>query len=87
MNKTHHLISDGIKTITNKPFPHYAPVGKHKEMKTRLGWTISYKSLYFATRALSWCLCLQECEKGLWYKKTSLFPFIDGRNYGKSFKL
>ena len=69
MNKIHHHITDGIKTITNKPFPHYAPVSKHKEMRTRLGRTISYKSLYF----------VQECEKGLWYKKTSLFPFIDGR--------
>ena len=25
----------------NRPLPHYAPV------RTRLGWTISYKSLYF----------------------------------------
>ena len=47
MNKIHHLITDGIKTITNKPFLHYASVSKHKEMRTRLGWTISYKSLYF----------------------------------------
>ena len=47
MNKIHHLITDGIKTITNKPFPHYAPVSERKEMRTRLGWTISYKSLYF----------------------------------------
>ena len=30
-----------------RPFPHSAPVSKHKEMRTRLGWTISYKSLYF----------------------------------------
>ena len=47
MNKIPHHITDGIKTITNKPFPYYAPVSKHKEMRTRLGWTISYKSLYF----------------------------------------
>ena len=26
---------------------HHAPVSKRKEMKTRLGGTISYKSLYF----------------------------------------
>ena len=26
----------------------------------------------------SWCLCLQECEKGLWYIKKT-FLFIDGR--------
>ena len=31
----------------NRPFPHYAPVSKQKEIRTRLGWTISYKSLYF----------------------------------------
>ena len=31
-----------------------------------------------STRASSWCLCLQESVKGLWYKKHS-FPFIDGR--------
>ena len=32
-----------------------------------------------STRASCWCLCLQECEKGLWYKKSCLFPFIDRR--------
>ena len=32
---------------SNRSFPHYAPVSKHKEMRTRLGWRISYKSLYF----------------------------------------
>ena len=52
MNKIPHHITDGIKTITNKPFPHYAPVSKHKEMRTRLGWTISYKSLYFVHPSL-----------------------------------
>ena len=35
-----------------RPFLHYAPVSKHKEMKTRLGWTISYKSLYFVHPSL-----------------------------------
>ena len=30
-----------------RPFLHYAPVSKHKEMRTRLGWTVSHKSLYF----------------------------------------
>ena len=53
MNKIHHHITDDTKTITNKPFPHYAPVSKHKEMRTtRLGWTISYKSLYFVHPSL-----------------------------------
>ena len=32
---------------SNRPFLHYAPVSKHEEMRTRLGWTISYKSPYF----------------------------------------
>ena len=31
----------------HRPFTHYAPVNKHKEMRTMLGWTVSYKSLYF----------------------------------------
>ena len=35
----------------NRPFPHSAPVNKHKEMRSRLGCTISHKSL--------------ECGKGL----------------------
>ena len=30
----------------NRPFPYYA-VSKHKELRTRIGWTISCKSLYF----------------------------------------
>ena len=35
-----------------RPFPHYAPVSKHKVMRMRLGWTISYKSLYFVHPSL-----------------------------------
>ena len=34
-----------LKKKTAPTFPHYAPVSRHKEMRTRLGWTISYKSL------------------------------------------
>ena len=63
LNKFHfHLTDDegwrleipGLPELTevNRPFPHYAPVSKHKEMKTRLGWTISYKSLYFVHPSL-----------------------------------
>ena len=37
---------------TNRPFPHYAPVSKHLEMRMRFGWTISYKSLYFVHPSL-----------------------------------
>ena len=29
------------KSVANTPFPHYTPVSKHKEMMSRLGWTIS----------------------------------------------
>ena len=50
----------------HRPFPHYAPVSKDKEVRTRLGWTISYKSPHLSTWASSWCLCLQEYRKGLW---------------------
>ena len=35
-----------------RPFPHYASVSKYKEIRTRLGWTISYKSLYFVLQSL-----------------------------------
>ena len=65
-----HIISDNLSRnscIPNRPFPHYAPLSKHKETRTRLGWTISYKSLY-STRASSWFLCLHECGKGLFNK-------------------
>ena len=41
-----------ISILENRPFLHYTPVSKHKEMRTRLGWTISYKSLYFVHSSL-----------------------------------
>ena len=40
------------RTFCDRPSPHYAPVSKHKEMRPRLGWTISYKSLYFVHPSL-----------------------------------
>ena len=40
------------KSVANTPFPHSAPVSKHKEMRSRLEWTISYKSLYFVHPSL-----------------------------------
>ena len=40
------------KSVANIPFPHSAPVSKHKEMRSRLEWTISYKSLYFVHPSL-----------------------------------
>ena len=33
--------------LNTRPFPHSAPVSKHKKMRSRLGLTISYKSLYY----------------------------------------
>ena len=36
----------------HRPFPHYAPVSKDKEVKTRLGWAISYKSPHFVQPSL-----------------------------------
>ena len=50
----------------NRPFPHYAPVSKHidKEVRTRLGWTISYKSLYFVHPSLE----LVPLFTGVWKK-------------------
>ena len=38
--------------VYNRPFLHSTPVSKHKEMRSRLGWTISYKSLYFVHPSL-----------------------------------
>ena len=31
------------RLVTYRPFRHYALLSKHKEMRMRLGWTISYK--------------------------------------------
>ena len=49
----------------NGPFPHYALVIKHKEMRMRLGFTISYKSLYLVHLSLELVPFLQEYRKGL----------------------
>ena len=38
--------------MANRPFPYFSPVSKHEEMRSRLGWTISYKSLYFVHPSL-----------------------------------
>ena len=48
------LLEKCILKLSNGPFPHYASVSKHKEMRTRLGLTISYKSLYFVHSSLEW---------------------------------
>ena len=46
------LIAKCEGRLSSRLFPHYAPVSKHKQMRTRLGWTISYKSLYFVHPSL-----------------------------------
>ena len=39
--------------LNTRPFPHSTPVmSKHKKMRSRLGLTISYKSLYYVHRGL-----------------------------------
>ena len=40
-------------------------MSKHNVKRSRLGWTISYKSLYFVNQSLSQSLCSEECGKGL----------------------
>ena len=48
----HNFIKDNDTENVNRPVPHYVPVSKHKEMRTSLGWTFSYKSLYFVHPSL-----------------------------------
>ena len=69
----------------NRPFPHYAPVRKQKEMRTRLGWEISYKSLYFVhprLESVSFCTGMRERSIIVNYMKKnfdigeSLFTFF-----------
>ena len=47
-----HLSHIWYRLDIHRPFRHYFPVSKDKEMRTRLGWTISYKSLYFVHLSL-----------------------------------
>ena len=42
---------------------HLAPVSKHKEMKTRLGWTILYKSLYVVHPSLEMVSLIAEMRE------------------------
>ena len=57
-------------TINYRPFLHYTPVRKHKEMRMRLGWTISYKSLYF----VHWSLELVPLFTGMWERSITYKP-------------
>ena len=58
----HHLYNNFL--LFTRPNPHSDQVSKHKELVSSLEATISYKSLYFVTQALSWCLCLPVRRKG-----------------------
>ena len=51
----------------NRLFLHYAPVSKHKEMRTSLGWTFSYKSLYFVHPSLDLVPLFTGTKEGLLY--------------------
>ena len=45
---------EAFRLSDHRPFRlHSAPVSKHKKMRSRLGWTISYKSLYFVYPSLN----------------------------------
>ena len=55
-----------ITFLPNRPFPHSTPVTKHKKLGLRLGWTISYKSLYF----VHLCLDLMSLFTGMRERST-----------------
>ena len=62
-----------------RPFRlHSAPVSKHKKMRSRLGWTISYKSLYFVHPSLN----LMPLFTGM--RKRSIAIFSWGCSVGES---
>ena len=68
------LFLDHLKPY--RPFPHYAPVNKHKEMRTRLGWTVSYKSLYFVHPSLELVPLftgMRERSIGRWFRVYTCF--------------
>ena len=57
---THDLLNFEEKYSIEKPSQHSARVSPHNKGRPKLGWTITYKALYFATQHT-----LQECEEGL----------------------
>ena len=71
------------ETLSYRPFPHYAPVSRHKEMRTRLGWTISYKSLYFVHPSLE----LMHLFTGMWERSITTMPFVSVRDLTSEVKL
>ena len=71
------------ETLSYRPFPHYAPVSRHKEMRTRLGWTISYKSLYFVHPSLE----LMHLFTGMRERSITTMPFVSVRDLTSEVKL
>ena len=47
-----HLSRIWYRLNIHRPFWHYVPVSRDKEIRTRLWWRISYKSLYFVHLSL-----------------------------------
>ena len=72
-----------LKKKTAPTFPHYAPVSRHKEMRTRLGWTISYKSLYFVHPSLE----LMHLFTGMRERSITTMPFVSVRDLTSEVKL
>ena len=71
----HNFIKDNDTENVNRPFPHYAPVSKHKEMGTSLGWTLSYKLLYFVHPSLDLVPLFTGTKEGLLYSWFGLSQF------------
>ena len=55
-------------------FPHYVAMSKLKEMRSRLGWTISYKSLYVVHPSLD----LTPLFTGMWERSIQSQNFQNG---------
>ena len=68
---------------------HHAPVSKRKEVKTRLGWVISYKSLYFLHPSLDLVRLFTEMreryiENNTWSRGDMEFIFECSHRYRTS---
>ena len=70
-----NFIKDNDTENVNRPVPHYVPVSKHKEMRTSLGWTFSYKSLYFVHPSLDLVPLFTGMQEGLLYSWFGLSQF------------
>ena len=71
------------ETLSYRPFPHYALVSRHKEMRTRVGWTVSYKSLCFFHPNLE----LVHLFTGMWERSITTMPCVFVRDLTSEDKL